>query len=200
MLISKHIQIYTLLADHNKHYFIHDYTSIGNQTHQVVKDRVGKQTKVLRSLPTAEPNVQIQPLSDNPDSKDFLGFQIINSKSGKEMHRFRAKDIVECRKFMASLGDTGDGLFTKKSETDGVPIEATQGLWDVIHPSEDELFERQNIYENHKIEENVKEETSPRLADAPPTYSETVDQLAIGFYFPSDTGISYFVPRSKFSS
>ena len=53
---------------------------------------------------------------------------------------------------MASLGDTGDGLFTKKSEeTDGMAIEAIQGLWDVIHSSEDELFERQQIYENHEI-------------------------------------------------
>ena len=164
--------------------------SVGNQEHQIVKDRVGKQTKILKSLPTAEPNVQIKSLSDNPDNKEFLGFQIVDTKSKKELFRFRAKDIVECRKFMASLGDTGDGLFTKKSETDGIPIEATQGLWDVIHPSEDELFERQQIYENHKKKEVVTDGNSSRPADAPPTYVETVQQLPIGFYFPSDTGIS----------
>ena len=90
---------------------------------------------------------------------------------------------------MASLGDTGDGLFTKKSETDGVPIEATQGLWDVIHPSEDELFERQQIYEKHEIKEKVKDNTSSNSAGAPPTYTEAVQQLVVGFYFPSDTGI-----------
>ena len=165
----------------------------GNSAHQIVKDRVGKQTKVLRDLPTAEPNVKIRSLSDNPDSKDFLGFQIINTKTGKELFRFRAKDIVECRKFMASLGDTGDGLFTQKTETDGVPIEATQGLWDVIHLSEDELqmFECQQIYEKHEIKEKVKEETSLNSADVRvlPTYTEAVQQLPIGFYFPSDTGI-----------
>ena len=90
------------------------FISVGNQQHQIVKDRVGKQTKVLKNLPTAEPNVQIKSLSDNPDNKEFLGFQIVDTKSKKELFRFRAKDIVECRKFMVSLGDTGDGLFTKK--------------------------------------------------------------------------------------
>ena len=42
-------------------------------------------------------------------------------------------------KFMASLGGKGPGLFTRKTDTGEVPIEATHGLWDVIHPSEDEL-------------------------------------------------------------
>ena len=164
--------------------------STGNSAHQIVKDRVGKQTKVLHDLPTAEPNVNIRPLSDNPGSKDFLGFQIINTKTGIELLRFKAKDIVECRRFMASMGDTGDGLFTKKTETDGVPIEATQGLWDVIHLSEDELqlFECQQIYENHELQEKAKDETSSNVR-ALPTYIEAVQQLPIGFYFPSDTGI-----------
>ena len=48
--------------------------SVGSQEHQIVKDRVGKQTKVLKSFSTAEPNVQIKSLSNNPNSKEFLGF------------------------------------------------------------------------------------------------------------------------------
>ena len=108
--------------------------------------------------------------------------------SGNELFRFRAKNIVECRKFMASLGDIGDGLFSKKTETDGVPIEAAHGLWDVIHPSEDELFERQQIFEKHEKKDVAENSSSPKVA--PPTYMEAVQQLPIGFYFPSDTGIT----------
>jgi len=160
--------------------------SAGNQAHQIVKH--GKRLKVLHTISTADPNVQIQSLSNDPNNKDFLGFEIMNMTSGSELFRFRAKNIVECRKFMASLGDVGDGLFTKKTETDGVPIEATQGLWDVIHPSEDELFERQQMFEKH--EKVSAGETSPRPTDAPLAYMETVQQLPIGFYFPSDSGIT----------
>ena len=160
--------------------------SVGNSVHQIVKH--GKQPKVLHTFSTADPNVQIQSLSSDPQSKDFLGFEIINMMSGNELFRFRAKNIVECRKFMASLGDVGDGLFSKKTETDGVPIEATHGLWDVIHPSEDELFERQQVFEKHEKKEADKTSSSPKVA--PPTYIEAIQQLPIGFYFPSDTGVS----------
>ena len=158
---------------------------VGNRVHQIVKHN--KRPKVLKTLSTADPNVQIRSLSNDPASGDFLGFQVINMTSGNELFRFRAKNIVECRKFMASFGDMGEGLFSKKTETDGVPIEATHGLWDVIHPSEDELFERQQMFEKHE-KKKVGEISSPK--DAPPTYMEAVQQLPIGFYFPSDTGIT----------
>ena len=159
---------------------------VGNQVHQIVKH--GKQLKVLHNFSTADTNVQIQSLSNDPSSKDFLAFEIINITSGNQLFRFRAKNIVECRKFMASLGDVGDGLFTKKSDTDGVPIEATHGLWDVIHPSEDELSERQQTFDKQEKRDIVK--TSSTSTDAPPTYMEAIQQLPFGFYFPSDTGIT----------
>ena len=103
------------------------FLSVGNQAHQIVRDPGGKQEKVLQSFPSTEPNIQIKSLSDNP-TKDFLEFQIINKNSGNELFRFRIKNIVECRKFMTSLGGTGDGLFTKKSETDDEFIKASQDV------------------------------------------------------------------------
>ena len=159
---------------------------VGNPVHQIVKH--GKQVEVLHTFSTTDPNIQIQSLSNDPASKDFLGFEIVNMTTGSELFRFRANNIVECRKFMASLGDVGDGLFSKKTETDGVPIEATHGLWDVIHPSEDELFERQQIFEKHEKKDADETPSSPKAP--PPTYMEAVKQLPIGFYFPSDTGIT----------
>ena len=148
----------------------------------------GKQLKVLHSFSTSDPSIQIQLLSDDSNSKDFLGFEIVNVASGNQLFRFRAKNIVECRKFMASLGGVGDGLFTKKSDTDGVSIEATHGLWDVVHPSEDELSERQQTFEEQDKRDIVK--TLSTSTDAPPTYMEAVQQLPIGFYFSSDTEIT----------
>ena len=171
---------------------------VGNKVHKIVKH--DKKLKVLHNFSTADPNIQIQSLSNDPRSKDFLGFEIINVTSGNQLFRFRAKNIVDCRKFMASLGDVGDGLFTKRSDTGGVPIEATHGLWDVIHPSEDELFGRQQMFEKQERRDTGK--TSSTSTDAPPTYMEAVQQLPIGFYFPSDTGITLSPEvnsQSKFS-
>ena len=93
------------------------------------------------------------------------------------------------RKFMASLGSKGPGLFTRKTGTGEVPIEATHGLWDVIHPSEDELVQRQQMFDN-QAKKQVGQEFISRPPDAPPTYAETVQQLPVGFYFPEDTGVT----------
>ena len=108
---------------------------------------------------------------------------MVNSASGNELCRFRADNIVQMRRFMASLGSTGGGLFTKKMWEEEVPVEATHGKWDVIHPSEDELRVRQMRFDQHRV-------GVTRPADATPTYIETLQQLPTGFYFPKDTGIS----------
>ena len=91
------------------------------------------------------------------------------------------------RRFMASLGSTGGGLFTKMWEAQ-VQVEATHGKWDVIHPSEDELRVRQMQFDQHEAHVSQVEVTRPE--DAPPTYAETIRQLPTGFYFPKDIGIS----------
>ena len=142
-----------------------------NQHYQILKE--GKQLKELA-------NIEIQSLSDNPDSQDFLGLQIIDNVSGTELCRFRSDNIVLCRRFMASLGGTGDGLFTKLTGRDCEPIITIYGSWDVVHSSTDQLTEQHQIFEKH-------------LAKVPkgklPTYLSIVDQLPIEFYFPPDTGI-----------
>ena len=89
--------------------------------------------------------------------------------------------------FMASLGGTGQGLFTPKTNEWVVPIEAQHGLWDVIHPSEDELVLREKTFETHGNIVGKKTMVPPN--DAPPAYLEAVQQLPVRFYFPSDTGI-----------
>ena len=108
---------------------------------------------------------------------------MVNSASGNELYRFRADNIVQMCRFMASLGSTGGGLWEAQ-----VQVEATHGKWDVIHPSEDELRVRQMQFDKHEAHVSQVEVTRPE--DAPPTYAETIRQLPTGFYFPKDTGIS----------
>ena len=131
----------------------------------------------------------MEPLSSDPKDKKFLSFSIVSADSGNELCRFKADNIVQMRRFMASLGTTGDGFFTKQMGGGEVPVEATQGKWDVIHPSEDELVLRQQQFEKHEKDAS-QTQGSTQSSDAPPSYSETIQQLPIGFYFPQESGIS----------
>ena len=162
---------------------------IGPQNHEIKKHGKTK-LKTYHVFETVSPNIIIEPISTDPKTDDFLGFRIVDEKKQKEQARYRADDIVQMRRFMASLGGFGKGLFSQKGEEDGAPIEAVQGLWDVIHPSEDEIQQQQQIYEDmgrvnldegDKIDSPVKSEIL--------TYTEAVKQLPARFYFPEGIGI-----------
>ena len=158
---------------------------VGPHTHQIYKH--GKRRKSLHGLQANNPSIEVQALSTDPRNKEFLTFRVVDADTMEELSRFRATDIVHMRKFMASLGAQSSGLFTKKTAGGEVPVEATHGLWDVIHPSEDELIQRQNVFDTHA--KQVEQQEVSRPADAPPTYAETVLQLPVGFYFPEGAGI-----------
>ena len=163
--------------------------------HQLVKH--GKRRSVLHSFPTASPNLRIEPLSNDPNSKDFLTFRLVNTETQEELSRYRTKNIVQMRRFMASLGAKGLGMFTKEDEERRqVAIEATHGLFDVIHPSEDEIYQRQQLFQNHKKARDEGEILRP--PDAPPSYAETILQLPIGFYFPADGGTDVVMAEVSF--
>ena len=149
----------------------------------------GKGQATLHSFPTATPNLRVETLSDDPKNSDFLSFRLVDTENEQELSRYRCDDIVQMRRFMASLGAVGPGMFTKKDEDNRVPIGATHGLWDVIHPSEDEVYQSQQMFQDQG-EKNVGEGTVPRPIDAPPSYSQTMQQLPMGFYFPADTGVN----------
>ena len=110
----------------------------------------------------------------------------MDTENDKEICRFRADDIVKMRHFMASLGCEVDGLFSKVSEG-SLPVEATHGLWEVLHPSDDELYHRQIMFDSHAQHSPIEINNYP--TDAPPNYVATLQQLPVGFYFPQDTGI-----------
>ena len=146
----------------------------------------------MHAFPTADPNVCIEPLSADPKNDNFLGFRILATKKQKELSRYRAADVVQMRRFMASLGATGPGMFSVKPEGETAPIETIQGLWDVIHPSQDELIERHKIYDS-QVRENTtaKEGKDTHSSDATvPTYEETIKQFPTGFYFTEDNNSS----------
>ena len=162
------------------------FCCIGPVNHEIQK--IGQKKSSLHTFTTASPNVRVEPLSNDPKSEDFLGFRIVDTKNNKEMGRFRANDIVKMRHFMASLGCEVDGLFSKVSEG-SLPVEATHGLWDVLHPSEDELYHRQQMFDSHAKGQHSPNESTNYPTDAPPSYATTLQQLPVGFYFPQDTGI-----------
>ena len=110
-------------------------------------------------------SIRVKSLSSDPKHKNFFTFSVVNGASGNELCRFRADNIVQMRRFMASLGSTGGGLFTKNMGEE-VPVEATHGKWDVIHPSEDELVTRQMQFDQHEAHVSQVEVTRPE--DAPP--------------------------------
>ena len=165
-----------------------------------------KTQKPLHTFSSAAPDITAEPLSDDPKNKNFLCFRLLDSNTGAELSRYRADDIVQMRKFMASLGNTGQGLFTKKTEesVDAPAVEATHGLWDVVHPSEDELSQRQEVFDR---QERTTDGAVHGLTgtDAQPTYVNAISHLAIGFYFPPDVevrpppemGVSLSFPSSR---
>ena len=139
-----------------------------------------KQNQRRKSQHIVSPTSVVNPLSTDPKNKDFLSFQVVDgAKKQKEKGRYRAKDIVQMRKFMASLGGTGLGLFSQKSVEDTAPIETIQGLWDVVHPSEGGVI--QNVNEDPESEAKSQE------ASELPTYDETVGKLS--FYSPKEMSI-----------
>ena len=129
----------------------------------------------------------MEPISSDPKDSNYTSFRVINRSTGKPLGTFRAPDIVQMRSFMASFGHTGEGLFSKQAGANEIPVEATHGLWDVIHPSEDELVQRQDAFnEGNKKKEEAENEVITRPVDAPPNYTQTMEQLPLGFYFPTD--------------
>ena len=123
----------------------------------------------------------------DPANKDYLAFTLLNHTTGEEIGRFRADDFAQMRSFMVALGATGQNFFSPRNETGAaVSVEATHGLWDVIHPSEDELAQRELAFQQT---EKKNSSNAVRPPDAPPSYATTIQQLPIGFYFPEDMGI-----------
>jgi len=132
---------------------------------------------------------RVETLSTDPRSKLFLDFRIVNNKSGQEIARLRTHNIVSMRRVMACLGSEADGLFSEKHGRE-TPIEATHGLWDICHPSADELYFRQEMFNSQKKNEVSALGEADIVPSAPPSYDATVNKLPLGFYFPDDTGIT----------
>ena len=85
----------------------------------------------MHSFPAQSPNITIEPISSDPKSDDFLAFRLVNSTTKKELDRYRTDDIVQMRRFMASLGNSGFGVFTSKPPP---TIEAEEAFWVGIAP------------------------------------------------------------------
>jgi len=144
--------------------------------------------ETLHTFPINNPNIRIEPCTADPKNNEFLGFSILSAdKKGKykELDRFRADDIVQMRRFMASFGKSGKGLFSPRTNTP-FPTETTLGLWDVIHPSQTDLVQPQQIYESmtRKTQGGKGDSTNPNTRL--PSYTDAVQQLPFRFYFPED--------------
>lgn len=91
----------------------------------------GKTNKVMHSFPVQSPNITVEPLSSDPKSDDFLAFRLVNLTTKKELDRYRTDDIVQMRRFIASLGSSGFGVYTSKPPP---TIEAEEAFWAGIAP------------------------------------------------------------------
>ncbi|XP_019856009.1 PREDICTED: collagen alpha-1(XXVII) chain-like, partial [Amphimedon queenslandica] len=156
----------------------------GQYQHQVFTEKNGTQKLFFEIPPARKPLVE--PVTTDPKDSNYTSFHVINQTTGKRLGTFRTPDIVQMRSFMASFGHTGEGLFSKAEGANEIPVEATHGLWDVIHPSEEELVQRQTAFNEGIKEKKDEGEVVPRPVDAPPNYAQTMEQLALGFYLPND--------------
>ena len=152
---------------------------LGTGVHRIKKS--GKNIPDLAVL-NDEKTFHVEALSNDPNNKNFLSFRLVNNDDGMEIIRFRVDDIFTMRQVMASFACEIDGLFSKKSNSP-IHVEATHGLWDVYHPSEDELHFRQKMFDYHSNGET-------NFTPSPPSYESIFQQLPIGFYFPEDTGVT----------
>ena len=140
----------------------------------------------MHTFQTADPDVCIESLSADPKNDNFVGFRILAKMEQKELSRYRASDVIQMRHFMASLGATGSGMFSvKPAGGERAPIETIQGLWDVIHPTLDELIERHRIFDSRVQESTTAEEGEGASSSTAtvPTYEQIIQRLPIGFYF-----------------
>ena len=103
-----------------------------------------------------------------------MGFSIIDTtkKKEKEVSRFRADNIVEMRKFMASLGGSSAGLFSVKIDDVDGSGEATLDLMDTS-----------------RTIPNAGDEIHPPIFNTPTNYQEVLQLLPFEFYFPKDTDL-----------
>ena len=152
----------------------------GPETHQIQKQ--GKHPlKVLHSLPTVNPNITIEHLHTDPSSPDFLAFRILTMKGKKqkvvELSRFRAKNIVQMRQFMASLGAKGIGLFSKY--IDNPP---TLGKWD-------QFEEEEQANEGQETGASTVLVCQPQDTFHNMTYFNVLQQMPFEFYFSPSSGI-----------
>ena len=168
--------------------------STGPQNHEILKsDRNGRRAS-LHSFPTLNPNLRVEPVSDDPNSDNFMAFHIIDTKKKKEreVSRFRADNIVHMRMFMASLGGSSTGLFSPKGD---IPVEASLGLWDTSHLVEEGTDDQEDIgnlpeESNNGQDMNLQQnELSPPLSNIPTNYQEALQLLPFEFYFQKDTGL-----------
>ena len=115
-----------------------------------------------------------------------MGFRIVTTtkKTGKikELSRFRADNIVHMQDYMASLGGSGNGLFSSKSD-ERSPVEFSKGK---CYVSEDDVF----------IQPGDGTMATADLVFALPangsiqSYAAVIDQLPIAFYYNNFTGIN----------
>ncbi|XP_064636852.1 uncharacterized protein LOC135493433 [Lineus longissimus] len=126
--------------------------------------------------------VEVRPSNptDTKKTKDFLGFELLlhmrgeDEEEDKEWIPFRCESLQEQRRWMISLGYTGDGMFSN-GDPHSQPLESWVGKWDVIHPA---MMTAQVI--TAKTEQQEKRE-NPGGGDDPtlPSYNDVMEQTGM---------------------
>lgn len=132
--------------------------------------------KLILSLPASAPSsVRTSSITTDATSEDYTAFSIHHGQSGELLSTFRAEDIVQQRGFMAALGATGPGLFSRPPQSPEVrsKSEANTRLQQLQH--------RQKTYnarsQNSQLQQVYK--------NIPRSFQEALQRFPSEFYFPN---------------
>ncbi len=151
--------------------------------------KIGKKSSTLGSF--GDGSIEVETLSRDIKSKDFLGFRIINLNSRQEIVRLRAPNVAVMRQVMVSLACEREGLFCKKVDQPDSSSGFVQEQWNVNDFSEDELCDRDRIFDS-QINNRTEFEVS-----APLSYEAAIQKLPINFYFHEVFDFSSQAERSQ---
>ena len=167
----------------------------GKDAYQLTESQGKEQSgmaKLLLSLPTSAPGssgIRTSSLSTDAASEDYTGFSIYRGAlpSGELLSTFRAEDIVQQRGFMAALGATGPGLFSRPPQNSEASSKSgcSARLRQLLH--------RQKTY-------NARSQNS-QLAEVykniPRSFQEALQTFPSEFYFPNSELPSPVLPGVK---
>ena len=153
----------------------------------------------LHSLDIVNTKIRVEPISKDPNSPDFLAFRIVKVERDNllELSRYRADNIVHMRRFMASLGGRGLGLFSSSSDDKSL-LESSIGKWDNQHTIDADLEEAEMVPESFDIcGSHIVTLDSPEMVSVTSVEPEVPQRAESIFEVAPEAGVESFEEAHK---